>query len=276
MKRIAAITSVRNDPGFLPRWIAYYGAVLGPENLFVIIDGHDQPVPDAPMVNVLRVPFVSRPRARGDKARAARATGLAHALLTSFDLVLGTDVDEFLVPDPRTGQGLAAYLSDQRIKTSLSAVGLDVVQHMHSEGPLDPARPVLAQRQFAKLSDRYTKASVLARPVRWGSGQHRVRGHSYHVDPQLYLFHIGNADCAALETRRQDADRQAEGWAGHQKRREALFDEVAAATPQAFDDLVPKAAEALQRRRRWPSWNKPARLRGPSIVQIDQRFSTIV
>lgn len=275
MTRIAALTSLRNDPGFLPRWIAYYGGQLGAENLFVILDGHDQPMPDAPGVNLIRMPYTPRSRTRGDKARAARATGLAHALLTGFDLVIGTDVDEFLIPDPRTGQGLAAFLAAHPARSSLSALGLDVAQHRGAEPPLDPARPVLEQRRLAKISDRYTKASVLSRPLHWGSGQHRVRGRSYHIMPELYLFHFGSADAGALAARAGDADRQAEGWAGHQARRTALLSEIETATPEDFDSRVPQARALLQRRRRWPAWNKPAPLRDRSVVEIPRRFAPI-
>lgn len=276
MTRIAALTSVRNDPGFLPRWIAYYGRALGPENLYVVMDGFDQPLPEAAGINIIRVPFVSRPRLRGDKFRAARATGLAHALLTSFDMVIGTDVDEFIVPDPKTGQGLVAFLQALPPRASVSALGLDVVQNPDCEGPLDPARPVLAQRSRAVISDRYTKASVLTRPVIWGAGQHRVRGRSYHIAPDLYLFHFGSADRALLAARAEDHDRRAEGWAGHQARRDAMFDQVQQAQAEGFDSRIVQARAALQRRRRWPAWNKPAPLRRRAVVEIPQRFATIV
>lgn len=274
--RIAALTSVRNDPGFLPRWTAYYGAALGEENLYVIIDGFDQPVPQAPGVNVIRVPYLARSRTRGDKARAARASGLARALLTSFDMVIGTDVDEFILPDPKTGLNLPEFLSQAQPRACRSALGLDVVQSDADDRPLDPARPVLEQRSRALISDRYTKASILSRPLQWGSGQHRVRGRGYHIEADLYLFHFGSADAQTLAARAGDTDRQAEGWAAHQARREDMIARVRAAAPQDFDGCIAKARATLQRRRRWPAWNKPAPLRPDQVVEIPQRFSSIV
>ena len=44
-KRIAAITMVRNDDFFLHKWVDYYGAQLGRENLYVYFDGEDQEIP---------------------------------------------------------------------------------------------------------------------------------------------------------------------------------------------------------------------------------------
>ena len=46
------------------------------------------------------------------------------------DLVIGTDVDEFLIVDPMLGVSLAEYLSTAEVRGSLSALGLDVVRHL--------------------------------------------------------------------------------------------------------------------------------------------------
>ena len=52
-KKICALTMVRNDEFYLRKWVAYYGAELGPENLYVYLDGKDQEIPDwCPGVNV--------------------------------------------------------------------------------------------------------------------------------------------------------------------------------------------------------------------------------
>ena len=56
MKRICAITMVRNDEFYLRKWTAYYGAQLGEENLYVYLDGKDQPLPDwCPKAHVVPV-----------------------------------------------------------------------------------------------------------------------------------------------------------------------------------------------------------------------------
>ena len=55
MKRVAIMTTVRNDTLFLTRWIAYYGGIFGMQNLFVIFDGHDQTIPiEARAVNTIQ------------------------------------------------------------------------------------------------------------------------------------------------------------------------------------------------------------------------------
>ena len=42
MKKIAALTMVRNDDFYLRKWVEYYGAQLGRENLYIWFDGTDQ------------------------------------------------------------------------------------------------------------------------------------------------------------------------------------------------------------------------------------------
>ena len=44
MKKIAALTMVRNDDFYLRKWVEYYGAQLGRENLYIWFDGTDQTI----------------------------------------------------------------------------------------------------------------------------------------------------------------------------------------------------------------------------------------
>lgn len=273
MKKIAAITSVRNGARFLHRWISYYGAALGPENLFVILDGQDQARPDPGLgVNTLCLPHVPLGRLAGDKQRARRASALARTLFTSYDIVMGTDVDEFVVVDPATGRGLAEYLSELRIKGSVSALGVDVARNSRAETTLDWDQPFLGQRKFGKLSDRYTKAAILSEPLNWGSGQHRVRRHGFQIDPNLYLFHFGSVDDQELEARTQDIERVDAGWGAHQIRRNALSEEISTGKILSGDDCIASARKELGRSRSLVSWNKPRPLRSQSLIEIPERF----
>lgn len=276
-KKIAVLTSVRNDAQFLGLWVRHYARAFGASALYVILDGDDQDVPQIdPAVTVITVPYVSRSRTAGDKSRALRNASIARALFESYDIVIATDVDEMLVVDPQTGCDLATYLSALGGKSNYSALGIDVVQHVGIEQPVDFAKPVLGQRKFGKLSDRYTKACILTQPLPWGSGQHRVRGRNFHIDPNLFLFHFGSVDQDQSSQRATDADRTASGWENHQKRRDALFDEIKNATAVAGDDVFERARLSMSWPRRLWAWNKPRPLQPSVIVKIPERFSKIV
>ena len=158
-KRIAAITMARNDEFFLNRWISYYGEQFGEENLYIYLDGLDQANPArAGRANITRLPHRDQAVQKGDKTRILLLSDLARKLFDDgYDIVVGCDCDEFLVVDPELGMTLRQYLSDKKINTSLSGLGLDVGMDLNSEAPLDPDMPMLPQRKYALMSTRYTK-----------------------------------------------------------------------------------------------------------------------
>ena len=218
--RIAAITMARNDEFFLTRWIEYYGAHLGTENLYIYLDGLDQATPaNAGAAHIEKLAHTPMSRAAGDKYRIGLLSDLAARLFEmGYDIVIVCDTDEFFVVAPATQKTLAQYLTAAAARgyTSLSGLGLDVGQNMAREKTLDPARPLLAQRDYALLSTRYTKPVVLFRPATWGSGFHHVRGKNFHIDKNLYLLHFGAVDMNMLETK---AAARGADWLNHLRRR---------------------------------------------------------
>jgi hypothetical protein len=274
MADICVLTTVRNDPLFLAKWIAHYGATFGPKQLFVVLDGHDQQLPpEAGEINVLRLPFKPLPRVPAMRRRARVMSNIAAGLYHYFDICIATDVDEYLVVDPNTGLNLQQYLSRlPRRWPAVSGLGLDVGQHLDQEGPLDPARPFLSQRSYAHVSSRYTKPVVTTRPVIWGSGMHRVKRHNYRIDPNLYLFHCGMIDWGRSGEKTDDRDRLQTGWGGHLDKRARLFDIISTSMPLDGDAYLPKARFRQSWVRKLYALNKPAMIPGNPVIRIPQRF----
>lgn len=217
LKKIAAITMARDDDFFLSRWIAYYGKQFGTENLYILLDGIDQNIPsNAGNAHITKLPHENMSRAAGDKYRIKKLSELASELLQSYDIVIGCDSDEFLIVDSKTHQNLKQYLSNKKIHTTLSGLGLDIGQHLYCEAILDKHAPFLEQREHALLSTRYTKPVVINKPVSWGSGFHSIHHHNFHIDKNLYLLHFGSVDMDMLE---QKAKNRGADWLKHLKRR---------------------------------------------------------
>lgn len=277
LKRIAAITTVRNDTVFLEKWVQYYGRELGIKNLFVFIDGHDQPKPDwLKDVNTLVLPHIPLERVPAMRRRARVMSNLARGLFRYFDSVIVTDVDEFLIVDPDLNVTLAKYLSQSKARTTVSGLGLDVGQHIELEDQLDKSRPFLDQRKFAHLSSRYTKPVVAFKPVTWGSGMHRIKGRNFHIDPNLFLFHFGMVDYELSTGKTADKSRLATGWSKHLSRREALFKIIAESSPIAGDEYFAEARKRQTTQRPLYALNKPGMIRGNPVVEIPERFRGIV
>lgn len=269
-KRIAAITMARDDEFFLSRWIAYYGKNLGTENLYILLDGMDQNIPEnIGMGHVKKLPHEQMTRAAGDKYRIKKLSELAHELLKNYDIVIGCDSDEFLIVDPRVKKTLPEYLSNKKIHTSVSGLGLDVGQHLFTEAILDKHAPFLEQREYALLSTRYTKPVVINKPVSWGSGFHSIKHHNFHIDKNLYLLHFGAIDMDMLE---QKAKKRGVDWLNHLKRRgNGTINAVT--HKKAHGEKWMATARFLQTYFR-PIYalRKPAMLGLKLVVRIPQRF----
>lgn len=268
--RIAAITMARNDLFFLERWVLYYGNALGRENLYILLDGEDQEHPSG--VDNAQIRHVVRPtmnRVDGEKDRLRRLSELAAELFRKgYEAVIGVDCDEFIIPDPKTGLSLAAFIEKWHHRNSLSALGLDVGQHLDEEPRLDPEQSVLAQRKYALLSGRYSKPSILYKPLRWGSGFHRVKGHGYYIAPDLYLIHIGYCDLALIEERHKDKARIASGWQQHVLKQAKTIRLCTKLRPHRSPKYL-RFVRCLQQVCRKPqAWNKPLMPGRSQVVEI--------
>ena len=270
LKRIAVITMARNDEFFLSRWIKYYGTQFGDENLYIYLDGTDQKIPEnAGKANISKLPHHDMSRSAGDKYRINLISDLAEKLLKTYDIVIGCDCDEFLVIDPNTNMTLHEYLSQKKFNTTMSGIGLDVGQHMKLEKTINPDQTFLSQRSFALLSTRYTKPVVINRPVRWGSGFHRIKNHNFHIDKNLYLLHFGAIDMQMLESK---AAARGTDWLNHLRRRgNGTINDVT--NLPARSEFWIKLARKIQTYIRAPyAWNKPNMLGLKIVVKIPKRL----
>jgi len=273
LKKIAAITMARDDEYFLSRWIAYYGKQLGTENLYILLDGTDQVEPaNSGRAHITKLPHKQLSRAAGDKYRINKLSELAHELLKTYDIVIGCDSDEFLIVDPKINSTLPKYLSNKKIHTTLSGLGLDVGQHLYNEAILDTTAPFLEQREYALLSTRYTKPAVINKPVEWGSGFHSIKHHNFHIDKNLYLLHFGAIDMNMLE---EKAKKRGGDWLKHlQRRGNGTINIITKSKPKSERWL--RIARTLQTYCR-PIYalRKPAMFGLKMVVKIPSRFKKL-
>ena len=277
MKKIAAITMARNDSFFLKKWISYYGRELGRENLYVFLDGLDQEVPEGSEgVSITKVEKIKGKVVALDRARLKFLSDRAAELLTDYDLIIGCDADEFLVVDPKLEISLRAYLSTLNIQSSASGLGLDIGQNLNEEKPIIENENFLSQRSYALVSTRYTKPVVIAQPLTWGSGFHRIKGENFHIAEHLYLIHLGGFDDNMLMARFSDKDRMAGGWAKHIEKRRKTIVEVT--KRKAIDlDKISKKLRLFQTFCRKPyAWNKPSMAWWKVVVKLPERFKNIL
>lgn len=199
-RRRAVFTIVQNEPLMLPLWLGYYGRYFDADDTYVL--DHDSTDGSTDLLEgAHRVPI----HRRGSfDHRWLRGTVEAFQafLLRSYDAVLFTEVDEFVIADPRKHAGLDGYIEGI---SGLAArcSGFNVV-HQPDEPPLDFAQPMLAQRRYWHASREYSKRLLSRMPLRWSEGFHtEYAAPDDPPDPELMLVHLHRVDydtCRARHT----------------------------------------------------------------------------
>jgi len=244
-KFACALTHVRHESFFLEKWIAYYGAIVGRENLFVVIDGADWQVDvDLTGINVSTLLDAPRQRIRSDRFMAKEMSGKANALRKNFDFVIRGDVDEYVVIDPASGLDWPAALQELGEEGYIFALGVDMVQSDVETTPVDRDAPLLGQRNFGFVSDRYSKPFVISRWNNWAGGAHRLLNRTVKLSQHFVLFHMALADkgIAAERMAARGGAQQHSSFVDHQQLR---LDAIEQAAPHLFD--FTKACEIGQR-----------------------------
>lgn len=278
MKKIAALTMVRNDEFFLRKWVEYYGRELGKENLYIYYDGEDQTIGDfCEGANAYVHPKIGWQVVAAEKGRLKFLSEKATELFAKgYDMVIGVDADEYIVVDPKLGVGLREFLSHQDVDVSLSPLGLDFGQKLGREGDLSHEEAFLRQRHYAQIGTRYTKPSIIAQPCQWGSGFHRVKGHNFHIASNLYLMHFGYSDRKILESRMGDKECAAQGRMNHIYKRSRTIRYVTEKKARDFDRWT-RWARICQTWCRPPyALNKPAMFELKIVVEVPTRFEGIL
>lgn len=269
----------RNDNFFLERWIKYYGEQIGYEHIYIYLDGLDSDVPkDASgKVHIIPCPKIPGPIGQAEPGRLVFLSDRAAEHLKEYDIVIGCDADEYLVVEPGLNKKIGEYLSEIKIGTTVSGLGLDVGQRLGEEPEFDYSRGFLEQRHYAVVEPDYTKPVVITKPVRWGVGFHRIKGVNYHIDSNLYLFHFGCFDLKFLENKLKSCDLQNMGWEKHLKFRRHTIDRVSEVKePKNGEKFLP-FARWIQRFFRAPyHWNRPAMFGQEVVVRIPERFENSI
>ena len=190
LPKVAAITMVYNESILLPIWARHYARQVGADYCYVVDHGSTDPIILPPGVNTIRLPR----SAHNDERRAAFISTLASSLLSYYDWVLYTDVDELLLADPNEFSDLSCYCSSLKTTETVTAIGFDVQHIPDLEPPLAPDKPVGCQRGWARFTSAMCKPLLTSRPITWTPGFHCSEFPL--VFDKLYLFHLHWADCS--------------------------------------------------------------------------------
>jgi len=158
--RLAVITMVYNEDVLLPQFLRHYAPQV--DTVFLLDnesdDGSIAAVTRYPNVEVSTVPTGER---LNDGIQMAAKLAVKADCVGRYDYVLIVDADEFVVP--KSGGTLREALFALREKEVFGTHGF----HMYrgaTEGPYDPAVPLLHQRQWGTESDEEYSKPIIVRP----------------------------------------------------------------------------------------------------------------
>lgn len=225
-----ALTHVRHESFFLQKWIEYYGAIVGRENLYVVIDGDDWTCDvDLSGITVETVLEAPRRRIQNDRWIAKEMSSRANTLRKRYEFVIRGDVDEYVAIDPASGLDWPQAFQELGEQGYIFALGVDMVQSDSETAPLDRKAPILGQRMHGFVSDRYSKPFVISRWNNWTGGAHRLINREVKISKHFILFHMALSDKGVAQERMiaRGGTAQHASFVEHQQHRLDTIDEVA-------------------------------------------------
>lgn len=193
---LAVITMCRDEGPMIRRWVEHYARQVGAENVYVIDDHSTDGSTDDLGCNVLRFPVLDK--FKFERSRMTALNGLAASLLASYDAVLTSDADEFVVADPDKHAGLRELVASVPDVEAVGVVAYNVVHNLAREDALSFDRPFLRQRKLAKFMPLMCKPALKWAPADWRFASHGLSV-PYSIAPDLYMFHMKFADRATLQ-----------------------------------------------------------------------------
>jgi hypothetical protein len=178
----------RDEGPMLRRWVDHYGSAVGRHNLLVLDDNST----DGSTAG-LDCPVVPLPKLPGggefERTRIRIINGFARGLLACHDFVIFVDVDEYLVPDPAKHANLRQFLAARRDVPVIAPIALNLIYVPGAQSKLEPDRPVLDQRQYAKFVPGMCKPSIKQVDAAWTVACHGI-SHRFTVDRELFMLHL--------------------------------------------------------------------------------------
>ncbi len=241
----AAFTIVHDEPVMLPLWLRYYRRYFGADDLYVLAHDTRDGSTDGIGADCHVVP-VHRQAAFDHRWLRSVVEDFQRFLLRSYDTVLFTEVDEFVVADPSRYGGLDDYI-DALDGPAARCSGFNVV-HQQDEPPLRFDQPLLAQRRCWHASLEYSKRLLTRTPLQWSQGFHReYSAPDAPPDSDLLLVHLHRVDYDwCLERHRRSAARD--------------WNEADRAGGAGAQNRIAEAAEFEEWFRRGPDLDAPAEL----------------
>jgi hypothetical protein len=194
-RKCAIFVMVKNENVFLPIWLKYYSRYIDGKDIYVFdhrsVDGSVERCLKDYTFNVIRLNY---PLSFDHLWFKFVANTVQKKLLSHYEYVIFTDIDEIIVPDIMKYRGLDDYI--QKLdKDHVRCIGYDLIHLPHKEeNTYCASEPVLSQRRFWYHTHWYNKTLISRQPLNWEIGFHEVRNLDSAADQDLMLIHLHKLD----------------------------------------------------------------------------------
>lgn len=187
MKSILIFTYTdREYSPFLSLWISYYSKIINAK--LVILYRNKKPNISKDQLIKVELIDVNRFFNNSNNFKFVAPNDLfisyQHEFLLSYDVVIYSDNDEFIVNTNIN------ELLNKDFSQCLVTTGVEIVQNLNNEKPFSLKKKINDQRNFMVKSVWYDKPLIVNKKIDWVAGKHNFNKFKNYVDG-LYLIHLG-------------------------------------------------------------------------------------
>jgi hypothetical protein len=186
-KTSAVFTISRNESFFLPIWLAYYKRYFDEKDIYVL--DHDSS--DGSTDSMQNCILIHNKLTQNNKWLIDVTCDFQKKLLSRYENVLFTNVDEIIVADPDVYNGLDNFIFSNQ-ENIVACTGYEVI-HLLDEPAYDPNFNVLSNRHWYR-NTVYDKPLLSKIPLEWAAGWHGLTNFQVPKNPDLFLIHLHRMD----------------------------------------------------------------------------------
>lgn len=197
MKPLAAVTMVWRDYWYLEKWVAYYAAQLGRENVYILSHGADPEIDrigqGCNVIAILRDGL----HQSFDYARWRMLSDFSAMLTQFYERIIVSDCDELLMTVD--GRPLVEYPFAFE-ENSAGAVGFNLVATRDDADQ----QALITDSKYCLFEIPHSKPCLVQRKVSFGTGGHGVMNDSFGLLPGLFNLHFHFGNWQELQRREQE------------------------------------------------------------------------
>lgn len=200
--KIGIIARHKNDEKFLNLWYRYYSRFFLDRDIYIIDnESTDGSIEKFRLKHIqVNVSTVKTPYVYDEGVLTQAVIDKQFELFThlNYDVVVYTDIDEFIIPDPSRWKDLRNYIEKiMEEREHIGTHGYEIYQDKNEPSLNFDSNQILNQRNWWCECDFYKKPLITRIPVEWGWGFHDFGIESrewVRADYHLYLFHLQKID----------------------------------------------------------------------------------